>query len=266
MTNFRALWWIALVFTLFMLYTEWTHFVAQKAQGNAPVEVASSAPVSSGDVPKTPVIQSASNTDLPVAPAQATDVQTQPSEQRVQVSTDLFNIALDTKGADLRYASLKDYAVSHDDANPFTLMSDKAPYLFVAQSGFVSQAGVPSPTHHDIFSTEKTEYRLAEGSSELRVPFVWEKDGVRIEKTYVFHRGSYLVSIENKVTNNSPQPWQASVYQQLVRNNYDPTSSFFLPTYTGGVLYDETNKFEKVTFDAMKNRWSRVMQIMVGWG
>ncbi|MCH9743033.1 MAG: membrane protein insertase YidC [Proteobacteria bacterium] len=254
MTNFRALWWIALVFTLFMLYTEWTHFVAQKAQGNAPVEVASSAPVSSGDVPQTPVIQAASNTDLPVAPAQTTDAQTQPSEQRVQVSTDLFNIALDTKGADLRYASLKDYAVSHDDANPFTLMSDKAPYLFLAQSGFASQAGVPSPTHHDIFSTEKTQYRLAEGSSELRVPFVWEKDGVRIEKTYVFHRGSYLVSIENKVTNNSQQPWQASVYQQLVRNHYDPTSSFFLPTYTGGVLYDETNKFEKVTFDAMKKQ------------
>jgi YidC/Oxa1 family membrane protein insertase len=249
MTNFRALWWIALTFTLFMLYMEWTQFVAQKEQ---PAQVAVSqspvTPVVAGDVPQAPVALKASVGDVPAG------VSSQPSAQRISVTTDVLNIQLDSKGGDLRFASLTDYFVSRHDDAPFTLMSDKSPYLFLAQTGFSAQGVAPAPNHHEVFSVEKTEFVLAANADELRVPLKWEKDGIKVEKTYVFKRGSYTVRVDYAVTNGTDQTWQAAPYYQLVRNTYDPTSSFWLPTYTGGAVYDPVNKFDKIDFDDMKTQ------------
>lgn len=249
MTNFRALWWIALIFTLFMLYTEWTYFVAQKQQPVQPVASQSvTTPTTAGDVPQAPVSLTASAGDVP------TTAVSQPSIQRVTVTTDVLNIQLDTKGGDLRFASLPEYPVSRSDDAPFTLMSDKSPYLFLAQTGFSAQGGSIAPNHHEVFSVAKTEFALSEGVDELRVPMTWEKDGVKVVKTYVFKRGSYTVGVEYAVTNATEQAWQAAPYYQLVRNTYDPTSSFWLPTYTGGAVYDPVNKFDKIDFDDMKKQ------------
>jgi YidC/Oxa1 family membrane protein insertase len=249
MTNFRALWWIALVFTLFMLYTEWTYFVAQKQQPAQPVASQSAnLPATAGDVPQAPVSLTASAGDVP------TTAIAQPSMQRVSVTTDVLNVQLDTKGGDLRFVSLSAYPVSRDDDTAFTLMSDKSPYLFLAQTGFSAQGSAIAPNHHEVFSVAKTEFVLAEGADELRVPMTWEKDGIKVVKTYVFKRSSYTVGVEYAVTNATQQSWQAAPYYQLVRNTYDPTSSFWLPTYTGGAVYDPVNKFDKVDFDDMKKQ------------
>jgi YidC/Oxa1 family membrane protein insertase len=98
----------------------------------------------------------------------------------------------------------------------------------------------------------------------LRVPMTWEKDGVKVVKTYVFKRGSYTVGVEYAVTNATEQAWQAAPYYQLVRNTYDPTSSFWLPTYTGGAVYDPVNKFDKIDFDDMKKQ-SLSREAAGGW-
>jgi len=255
MNNFRALWWMALAFTLFMLWTEWTHFLTQKANAANPVATQQSSvtadgvPVSvppAGDVPQAKLSASAQASSEGV-PTTETRI---PSAARIMVKTDVINAEFDTKGGDLRFMSLNDYAVSLDDASPFTLLSDKSPYLFMVQSGFAGQAG-RVPTHHDVYTSPSTSYTLAEGAQELRVPFVWEKAGVRVEKTYVFTRGSHIIGLESKITNSGAEALQASPYQQLVRNSYDPSSSFWLPTYTGGALYDDVNKFDKIDFSDM---------------
>ncbi len=255
MNNFRALWWMALAFTLFLLWTEWTHFLTQKANAANPVATQQSSvtadgvPVSvpqAGDVPQAKLAASAQASAEGV-PTTETRI---PSAARIMVKTDVINAEFDTKGGDLRFMSLNDYAVSLDDASPFTLLSDKSPYLFMVQSGFAGQAG-SVPTHHDVYTSPSTSYTLAEGANELRVPFVWEKAGIRVEKTYVFTRGSHIIGLESKITNSGAEALQASPYQQLVRNSYDPSSSFWLPTYTGGALYDDVNKFDKIDFSDM---------------
>lgn len=249
MTQFRALWWMALVFTLFMLWTQWTHFINQQAAGEpVKAQVTASSPMTATDVP-TEQVKSSS----PAAEAVPT-VQSVPTEKRIKVTTDLFQIELDTVGADLRYAALNAYPVSLTDNSAFTLMSDKAPYLLIAQSGFSAATNSVAPTHHDHFQASANTFALADGESTLRVPLVWEKNGVRVEKTYVFTRGSYTIGLETKVTNQGSDVWQASPYQQLVRNKYDPSSSFWLPTYTGGAVYDDVNKFEKIKFDDMQKQ------------
>ncbi len=255
MNNFRALWWIALAFTLFMLWTEWTHFLNQKAMGTTPVTTQTSVKTdagvptplpASGDVP-----QAAKASTLQASPDAVPTPETRiASAARIIVKTDVINAELDTQGADLRFMSLNDYAISREDKDAFTLLSDKSPYLFMMQSGFAGQAGAV-PTHHDVYTSPASSYTLAAGDKELRVPFVWEKSGVRVEKTYIFTRASHVIKLETKVTNNGTEIWQASPYQQLVRNSYDPSSSFWLPTYTGGALYDEVNKFDKIAFSDM---------------
>lgn len=269
MTNFRALWWVALVFTLFMLYNEWTHFSSSSAVDAHLVD----------HVDRTPATPDVPNVNTNVASGNvsstAQDVTSESSNplsavsaagrQRVQVSTDVLNVQLDTQGGDLRFVALPTYPVSREDASAFTLMSDHAPYLFVAQTGFSSQHSEDAPNHHQLFQVDSPVYQLPAGANELRVPMVWENKDVRVEKTYIFHRGSYVIGIEYKVTNHSQSPWQASPYYQIVRNKYDPSSSFFLPTYTGGAVYDPDNKFTKIRFDEMDKQPLDRENISGGW-
>lgn len=254
MNNFRALWWVALVFTLFMLYMEWTQFSAQynQPQSSANVTAVDGGAIVRDDVPAANLAAQASNATANNASDVPSNAPTQASQHRVQISTDVLNVQLDTQGGDLRFVGLKDYAVSRKDDTPFTLMSDHAPYLFLAQTGFSSQTTEAAPSHHQVFHVDSPVYQLPEGADELRVPMLWEKDGIQVEKTYVFTRGSYTIAVEYRVTNNSIETWQAAPYYQLVRNKYDPTSSWFLPTYTGGAVYDAEDKLTKISFDDMK--------------
>jgi len=63
-------------------------------------------------------------------------------------------------------------------------------------------------------------YRLAGGAVQLEVPLVWNDPatGVRVEKTYIFKRGSYEVAVRMRVINGGTQPFDVTPYYQLSRH------------------------------------------------
>jgi YidC/Oxa1 family membrane protein insertase len=171
----------------------------------------------------------------------------------IEVETDLFKIRIDTTGGDMRQADLLDYpANTEPDSPPFRLLNDSLPNLFVIQSGLRASTGT-EPTHHVVYATEQSHYRMAESDTELVVPMTWRSpEGVEVTKRYVFHRGSYAIDLQHEVRNGSGEEWHGRQYRQLQRTQVAETGqSSFIYTYMGGVIYSPEEKYEKIKFDDM---------------
>ena len=176
------------------------------------------------------------------------------SNQRIVVKTDIFDVEIDTRGADLREVDLLDYPISVDRRDkPTVLLRDKQPPLFVAQTGLLSAN--QAPDHHAVFQAEATHYELKPGEQSLQIPLRWtsEDGSIVVTKTYTFNRGDYLILVDYVIENKSSEIWQGRQYRQLQRSSLADDGSIFIYTYTGGVIYSEEEKYEKISFDDMKD-------------
>ena len=176
------------------------------------------------------------------------------SNQRISVKTDVFNIEIDTRGGDLREADLLQYPISVDRRDkPTILFKDKQPPLYVAQTGLLSAN--KAPNHHEVFRAEATEYELQPGQDSFQVPLHWQSDDglISVTKVYTFQRNNYQILVDYIIENKSSEIWQGRQYRQLQRSSLGGDGSFLIYTYTGGVIYSEEEKYEKISFDDMKD-------------
>jgi len=189
--------------------------------------------------------------DMPVAAASNDDSDGLAiSAKTLRIKTDVIEALIDTRGGVLYSLKLLQYPIDleHPD-EPLELFYDRMDSNFLVQSGLQSKNS-PAPTHHDVFTAAQSEYVLRADADRLEVPLVWEKDGVRVTKTYVFKRGDYLVDLNHAISNGSATAWNGNQYRQLSRTE-TARESMLLYTYTGGVIYSEEEKYEKIDFAEM---------------
>lgn len=269
MDNQRLILFVALAFVLFLTWEAW-----QADYAPQPVAVTDVAATPAGEqVPEAPrdvpVAQQSRADSTPLAAdtpdAPDAGMEASPASQRIHVRTDTFDIEIDTRGGDIRRADLLQYPLASDQPDtPFRLLRDTLPNLFVVQTGLLSNNNAPD--HYAVFSAERSEYQLQPGQDELRVPLVWQDDsGIRVTKTLVFRRGSHVIDVEQQIENRSGEVWQGRQYRQLQRSRPDGSGeSFFIYTYTGGVIYSPDEKYEKIDFDDMANS-NLSREISGGW-
>lgn len=213
-----------------------------------------------------------------------------PSAKIIKVKTDVLALEIDTQGGTVRNLDLLTYPVekentvvirlrdmlglpaSEKNLAPTRLFDSNPDKLFVAQSGLITEGGsTGAASHHTIFNNEKDSYVLEPGQESLTVPLTWtDSSGLVVTKLFTFKRGSYQIGLEQKVQNNSAQPWTGRQYSQLMRVPYqDDKGNTFIRTYSGGVLYTEEEKYQKVDFDDMaeenlnvttKGGWTAMIQ------
>ena len=182
------------------------------------------------------------------------------SKERIKVETDVFQIEIDTLGAEVHKLGLKKYTISVKDRTPFRLMDAKGNRMFVTESGFVMSKGqdhmAPTSPSNSVYTTPKKSYKLEGGKNKLEVKFYWEsKNNVQVVKTYTFYRGRHDIHVNTVVNNNSNIEWTGRLYQQLNRSHYaDSGQNMFLPTYMGGAIHSKARGYEKVTFVSMKDK------------
>jgi YidC/Oxa1 family membrane protein insertase len=262
MDNPRVLLAIALSFLVLLIWQAWMQdYGPQKEPAPVPATAQTQTGTSSPSV---------GGEDLPAAhdgqaPQPAEQIALQlPAGQQVEVVTDLLRAVIDTQGGDLREVDLLKYPVTlTPDSPPFRLLETSAEQLFIAQSGMRAGTG-PEPTHHASFQVEQHKFELAKDSDVIEVPLRWsDGKGVEVTKIYRFRRGSYVVDIEFQVNNRGAEPWKAQPYYQLQRTPLQSTSRF-IHTYTGGVLYSPEEKYQKISFDDMeKTNLNR--EVAGGW-
>lgn len=172
--------------------------------------------------------------------------------KKIHVKTDLIEAEISSVGGDINYLSLLKHPDGLDRTRPVTLFEHgEDTHNYVAQSGLL---GANLPNHNSLFEADQTSYELSEVSDKLEVRLRAQGDyPVAVTKIITFQKGSYLINVAYELENTSQDPVSTSSYFQLVRDGEAPQgSSVFLPTYTGGAVYTEAEKFQKVDFSAME--------------
>ena len=253
--------WIGFLLLLWLNVIAWTRDDAAAPQAAPAVESSTGPSAINAATPDLAPTTGALTDELPsvagetpAAPAGAaatppTEVPT-PGAGKIRVVTDVLDLDLSLAGGEFMRADLPKYPRTKDDPNTpvrlFNTDSKESQYLF--QSGLTSgEAGRAEPNHKAEFSAASSEYRLADGADELRVPLTWSDGaGLAVTKTFVFHRGMYAVAIQYHITNASGAPVRLASYLQLLRHwEAVKRSMFNVETYAfrGPAIFDgETYK------------------------
>jgi YidC/Oxa1 family membrane protein insertase len=253
--------------SLFFLYENWLRATGKPTMFGGPVATqpaaAGSAPhMPSDDVPvasTTPssvpaagaVAPSANNPAATTPPSDVPSATAPAKGEKVSIKTDLYAIDLNSLGATIDKVELSAYRDSADPTQNFVLLNQTPGDYYVAQTGLVNEAaGGPSlPTHRTPFTAVPGARTLADGQDQLEVAFEATAGGVKLTKTFVFHRGSYEIGVRHAITNVGEQAVSPQLYMQLVRDDKAPAGgSRFYSTYYGPAVYSDAEKFQKVSF------------------
>jgi len=268
MDNPRLLLWIGLALLVWMNIIQWdrdygAQATAAAVSATAPATPAGTATPSAGssaaqsslpDLPTAAATAAGGTAATGTANSSATPVTTAAgaaaSAPTVRVVTDVIDMDLSLQGGDLLRADLMQYPKDKKPGSPpVRLLSTDDATFSIVRTGLRVADGRPEPTHLANFTTPATEYRLAPGADELRVPLTWtDGQGVTVMKTYVFKPGKYGFDVVYDVQNASGTDWQAASYLQFVRHVYAQERSMFdVESYAfrGPVVYDG-KKYQKL--------------------
>src|ERR1700723_2783919 len=257
--------WFAPAAILFYNYQAWMHDyppagghdIAMHTTGSAPGAAATlgdSVPqaASSAALPATPAAAEPSAAAPAAAdpftapPAGTASTQDANSSQPLHVVTDVLDVAINLKGAELDQADLMKYPLHKDTPNiPVRLLSREPPAtLYLLQTGLVGNAGEAAPTHLATWTAAENSFVLADGAKELRVPLTWaDGQGLTVTKTFVFTRGLYSIDLIYDVQNSGAAPRKLAPYSQFLRHWEHASRSYFdVETYSfkGPAVWDGT--------------------------
>lgn len=178
--------------------------------------------------------------------AQKQILEQQAKSDTITVQTDVFRLVINANGGVFQNLELLKYP-DNDNQKEMVLFEDNPPRIYLAQTGLW---GGQFPNHVTHFNIHPGSFTLANGQNELKVVMDAVQNGVRLVKTYTFHRGSYVVDVNHQITNLSGEPINAKIYMQLVRDSSRPEGqSRFVSTFTGPAVYSGEEKFQKLKFD-----------------
>ncbi len=240
MDNQRFILFIILSALILMLWSAW------EAENRTSTDAARATNTTATPLPSTP----------PAAAARTPDTKTLERAERINVTTDLLDIQIDTMGGDIRVADLLKHPVALDQPKkPFRLLNDTDSDLYIAQSGLLAR-DTALPNHRTRYSSEASKYQLVPGTDVLEVRLNWSgSDGLKVSKIYTFRRNDYVVDVRYEASNNGRKLRELYLYTQFLRHHIDPgTSLTTLPTYTGGVVYTPDKKYEKIDFEQMRKK------------
>ncbi|MBT5065492.1 MAG: membrane protein insertase YidC [Proteobacteria bacterium] len=265
MENVRFFLILAVSFLGLLIYQKWqedyTVILPQQAMNEIPQQQDFTPQAADGSVPFIdPTFQA--ETELPIS---SFDSQ---ADSEITVETDLLSVVISSKGGTLNSITLKDYPIDPkrpDDA--VELLANKRNRTFIHEGGLAGSKGLP--THNDIYSFERATYEFVRNKDELVVPLYWtNNEGITIQKSYIFKRGSYLINIEYKVLNKSPEGIKVHQYAQLKRNK-ESSRQGMLYLFSGAALSTPEKRYEKYDYGDLekapinvsaKESWIAVME------
>ena len=291
MDNLRFVLITTFAMLVFMLYQAW-----QVDYGPKPDVPAAMAPAASikEDLPSTSGAQDqsavAEQNAAVATPAAAT---AQSAAQLVTIKTDVLAVEIDLQGGTIRSLDLLGYpiekentvvtklrsmiglSVSEKNKSPVRLFNPEQEKMFVAQSGLIAGSNsAAAADHHSVFTSGSNSYELQAGQDSVTVPLTWtDNNGLVVNKSFTFKRGSYEIALQQKVKNASQTPWSGRQYSQLLRVPFNENSGGGMLTglraFDGGVIYTEKEKYKKISYDDMtednldvatKGGWTAMIQ------
>jgi len=283
----RTILWVFFGMSLFLLWDRWLVHTGKPSMffGSAPVPQASApaAPVAVPPAVPTPApaastaaIPDATVPAAPTTPAPAAAVPTPApvaagKSPPIVIETDVMRATIDPDGAVLTRVELLTQKVtpewtrsgvlgmvtgrSSEAGHPVVLLDVSPQRVYVAQTGVVG-ADASLPNHRTPFRVVGDAGGprvLGDGKDAIDVTLVSEAGGVKVTKTYTFHRGRFDVELRHEVANVGETPVAPSLYQQILRDGNKPEGeSALYYTYTGPAVFTDQTKFRKIDFSSVE--------------
>ncbi|MEO7497736.1 MAG: membrane protein insertase YidC [Massilia sp.] len=261
--NKRTILWIVFAVSLVVLWNDW--MVSKGGQSMftvAPPAKVAKAPAAAGSAAATPAVAT------PGAPA-AVGANGEPvapfKPEIITITTDLIKADIDTAGGTVRRLELlKFQGTGHpgwfggcwglfkackpdiDASKNEVLFDEGVDHAYLAQTGLI---GAPNLPNHQSGFVAKPGPRSIDGNNDVQLVLESESGGVKLTKTFTFHRGSYVIDVRHDVSNVGQTPVAPSVYLQLYHDgNKAPDSSYFNTSFVGPTLYTPEEKYKKLDF------------------
>jgi len=270
MENQRLLIWATFGMLLWLTYQAW---VTDNAPPPAPANTADQvAPPADTGLPALPSVDEpaaapaladqAPTLDTPAVEPEATGADT------LRVTTDVLDLAISTEGGTVQSAQLLIYPVAKDTPDELVQLLDPGAENYgLIQTGLNAAGDGSKPDHRAIYAATASEY-LLDGRDELVVPLRWtDGQGITVEKTLRFARGSYRIDITHRLINDSNSEWRGAEYAQILRRNREAERSMFnVDSYSfdGPIIFDG-EKSEKLQRDDLQSDGPYIIQANAGW-
>ncbi len=193
--------------------------------------------------------------------------QTELQKRHIDIKTDTLELSIDLSGGDIVSLSLPKYLKQIDVADdPFRLLENSLGRNYVAQSGLIGENGIDN-SGRATYESIDSNYQLQDGQEILQVDLITNvQNDVIVTKRFTFRRNSYLIDVEFLVENNTDTSWEANVFGQIKRDNFDDPSSIggFGRTFLGFVTTAVDDPYIKVDFDDIDDR-SESVETTGGW-
>jgi len=166
----------------------------------------------------------ASDTAAPVA---ASSGEATGQGEVVVVTTDVFELEINTRGGIIQSATILPYPVAKDKPDEKVKLLTTDPNDYGAIRSWLRSKNGAAPDATALYEAAETRYEM-NGADTLVVPLSWtDASGVTITKIYTFTRGNYAIELSEQVTNHAATPWTGDHITQLLRRSYEQERSMF---------------------------------------
>jgi YidC/Oxa1 family membrane protein insertase len=184
--------------------------------------------------------QKAKVIDAPINSIETT--QDTPSKTLV-LKNDLLEVEISNKGGTITHSILKKHT---ENKQPVVLFNTEKQTTYLARGGLTA-VGLELPNHNDIFLDKVIQ-------KDQQVVFSATKNGVTLEKKYTLEPNSYVIKVENKITNQTANPISPFLYAELVKDSNIVVESQFYSTFTGPAIYTDKQKYKEVDFNDIEKK------------
>ena len=262
----KTILWAVFSMSGLMLYNNWqVHEGKPSLFGGTPASVSVPADKST-TANKVDVPAQISGTQAPaVAATPAVNGGAIESAEKFTLQNDVLVLEISASGANVIDAKLLKSLTA--EKKPIELFQYTPTHKYFARSGLIS-LNSDLPNHTSPFKLVQSG---KDGSGRPFAVFASERNGVKLEKTFILNPSSYVVDVGHRVTQASNNPNPLVLYTEIVRDASQEQKigpfggAFSASTFTGPAAYTDKEKFNKLEFTAIdKNKITIPTQVAAG--
>jgi len=251
----KTILWAVFSMSGLMLYNNWqVHEGRPSLFGGTPVSAPVGAEKVVGSNTADAPVQVIGNATKPAAPVvSAGNIE---STEKFALKNDVLALEISAVGANVVDAKLLKALTA--EQKPVELFQYTPTHKYFARSGLVALGNTDLPNHT---STFKLLQSGKDGSGRPFITLASERNGVKLEKTFILNPGSYVVDVGHRVTQASTNANPLVLYTEIVRDATQEQKigpfdgAFSASTFTGPAVYTGKEKFNKLEFTAIdKNK------------
>ena len=261
----KTILWAVFSMSGLMLYNNWqVHEGKPSMFGGAPISAPAPADKSSA-TNKVDVPSQISGAPL-IAATPAINSGAIESAEKFVLQNDVLVLEISTNGANVIDAKLLKALTS--DNKPIELFQYTPSHKYFARSGLIALGNNDLPNHTSTFKLIESG---KDGSGRPFLILASERNGVKLEKTFILNPGSYVVDVGHRITQSGATTSPLVLYTEIVRDASQEQKigpfdgAFSASTFTGPAAYTDKEKFNKLEFTAIdKNKITIPTQVAAG--